>query len=259
MRVSRFVLAISAVVAASAPADAVPRRVASLNLCTDELALALTGPGQLVSVTHLAHDIRETPLAEQARGIAVNDGTLLSVAPLGPDLVLTMGTGGRDTERLAARIGARLVDLPMPSGLPALADNIRNAATALGRPEAASALLIRLSRLIPPAGPAIDAVFLTGAGSSPGPMASALLAAAGIRLRQTPAGLEQLLADPPAVIIRSAYRAGQTSAIARWLRHPAFRRLDATTRTIVTDGRVWTCAGPAAISEAARIGRLARQ
>jgi len=252
-------LAISAVVATSAPAGASPRRVASLNLCTDELALALAAPGQLVSVTHLAHDARETPVAGRARAIAANDGTLLSVAPLAPDLILTMGTGGRDAARLATRIGARLIDLPMPSDIPALAANIGAVATALVRPAAADALLSPLSALHPPAGPAIDAVFLSGSGGGPGPLASALLAAAGIRVRPAPAGLEQLIADPPAVLIRSDYRARQTSAIARWLRHPAFRRLDAATRTIVTDGRVWTCAGPAAIAEAARIGRLARQ
>ena len=259
MRVSSFVLALSVLVAASAPAGAAARRVASLNLCTDELALTLAGPGQLVSVTHLAHDARETPLAARGGTIGANDGTLLSVAPLAPDLVLTMGTGGRDSARLATRIGARLIDLPMPSDIPALAANIRIVATALERPAAADALLGRLSAMRPPAGPAIDAVFLTGSGGGPGPMASALLAAAGIRVRPAPAGLEQLIADPPAILIRSDYRARQTSAVARWLRHPAFRRLDATTRTIVTDGRVWTCAGPAAIAEAARLGRLARQ
>lgn len=259
MRVSRFVLATSALIAVSVPAGAAPRRVASLNLCTDELALALAGPDQLVSVTHLAQDAHETPLAARARGIAANDGTLLSVAPLAPDLVLTMGTGGRDSARLAARIGARLVDLPMPTDIAGLATNLRSAATALGQPAAADALLARLSALRPPAGPAIDAVFLTGSGGGPGPMASALLAAAGIRVRPAPAGLEELIADPPVLLIRSDYRARQTSAIARWLRHPAFRHLDASTRTIVTDGRVWTCAGPTAIAEAARIGRLARQ
>lgn len=259
MRVSRFVLATSLLVAASVPAGAAPGRVASLNLCTDELALALAGPGQLISVTHLAHDSHETPMAARAAAIAANDGTLLSVAPLAPDLILTMGTGGRDVARLAARIGARLIDLPIPSDIPALAANLRATATALGRPAAADGPLAQLSALRPPAGPAIDAVFLTGSGGGPGPMASALLAAAGIKVRPAPAGLEQLIADPPALLIRSDYRARQTSTAARWLRHPTFRRLDVATRTIVTDGRVWTCAGPAAIAEAARIGRLARQ
>ena len=46
---------------------AAPRRVASLNLCTDELLLALAAPEQIMSVTHLAQDPAETPLWRQAR------------------------------------------------------------------------------------------------------------------------------------------------------------------------------------------------
>ena len=37
-------------------------RVASLNLCTDELLLLLAAPEQIVSVTHLAQQPAETPL-----------------------------------------------------------------------------------------------------------------------------------------------------------------------------------------------------
>ena len=37
-------------------------RIASLNLCTDELLLALAAPEQIVSVTHLAQQPQETML-----------------------------------------------------------------------------------------------------------------------------------------------------------------------------------------------------
>ena len=83
--------------AAAAGASAAPRRVASLNLCTDELVLLLAAPGQVASVTYLSQDRREAALWRQARGSAANDGTLLSVAALRPDLVVTQGGGdGRD-------------------------------------------------------------------------------------------------------------------------------------------------------------------
>src|SRR5688500_9930017 len=53
-------------------------RVASLNLCTDELLLALAAPEQIVSVTHLAHKPQEATLWRQARRYRQNDGSLLS-------------------------------------------------------------------------------------------------------------------------------------------------------------------------------------
>ena len=38
-----------------------PQRVVSMNLCTDQLAMMLAGPGQLISVSHLGHDPAVSP------------------------------------------------------------------------------------------------------------------------------------------------------------------------------------------------------
>jgi iron complex transport system substrate-binding protein len=114
MRAFAFASAISLALAGAA--EAAPRRVASLNLCTDELLLAL-GAGQIVSVTHLAQQPAETSLWRQARRYRSNDGSLVSVAGLRPDLVLTMGGGARDRVRIAQRLGIRILDLPYPQSL----------------------------------------------------------------------------------------------------------------------------------------------
>jgi iron complex transport system substrate-binding protein len=66
--------------------------------------------------------------------------------------------------------------------------------------------------------------------------------------------LETLLASPPAILLRSDYRAGQYSNGQRWLSHPAARRATRA-RTIVTDGRNWTCMGPVLIDEIERLRR----
>ena len=88
MRAFAFASAISLALAGAASGA---RRVASLNLCTDELLLMLGAPGQIVSVTHLAHKPAETPLWRQARRYPHNDGSLLSVVGLQPDLVADHG------------------------------------------------------------------------------------------------------------------------------------------------------------------------
>jgi iron complex transport system substrate-binding protein len=107
MRVFAFVWAASLALLA-APAGAAPQRVASLNLCTDELLLMLGQPDQIASVTHLSHKPAETILWRRARRYPLNDGSLLSVARLRPDLVLTMGGGGGD--KIGHRASARLPD-----------------------------------------------------------------------------------------------------------------------------------------------------
>ncbi len=255
-------LAISLAVPAAAQASA-PQRVVSLNLCTDELLLMLGHPRQIASVTHLSHQQAETPLWRQARRHRMNDGSLLSIAPLRPDLILSMGGGGRDRLRIAQRLGIRTLDLPYPQSLDDIERSIRAVTAALGRPEPAGAILRRIAALRRSAPRAvIDAIWLGGGGRSVA--ASGLeaqwMALAGLRQRRLPGdrvSLEQLLVAPPRVLLRSDYRNGQYSGAQRWLGHPLARGTRRS-RTIATDGRRWTCTGPLLVEEVMRLRTLLR-
>jgi iron complex transport system substrate-binding protein len=261
MRAFAFVSAISLALAGTAAAA--PRRVASLNLCTDELLLALAEPGQIVSVTHLAQDPAETPLWRLARPYRRNDGSLVSVAGLRPDLVLTMGGGARDRVRIAGRLGIRTLDLPYPQSLADIERSIRTVALALGRTEAGAALLARIERLkrTRPA-VAVDTIWLGGGGRTVAAtgLAAEWMGLAGFRQRALAGdrvSLEQLLVAPPRIVLRSDYRGGQYSSEQRWLSHPLARRVRGA-RTIVTDGRLWTCMGPALAGEVERLRKAPR-
>ena len=260
MRVFASLLAAS--LALAAPAAAAPQRVASLNLCTDELLLMLAEPGQIASVTHLAQNPAETPLWRQARRYRRNDGSLVSVAGLRPDLVLTMGGGARDRVRIAERLGIATLDLPFPQSLADIEDSVRKVAAALGRPRAAAPILARLARLRAeaPARP-LDTVWLGGGGRSVAAdgLAAQWMALSGFRqraLRGDRISLEQLLARPPAVLLRSQYRSGQYSSEQRWLTHPLAKGTRRS-RSIDTDGRMWTCMGPPLLGEVVRLRREA--
>jgi iron complex transport system substrate-binding protein len=257
MRVFASLLAISLALAA-APADAAPRRVASLNLCTDELVLLLAAPDQIVSVTHLAQQEAETPLWRQARRYQRNDGSLLSVVTLRPDLVVTMGGGGRDRMRIAERLGIPTVDLPFAQSLGDVVESIRRLAIALGRPEAGTALLRRMSALMRSGpGRTRDTIWLGGGGrtiSATG-LEAQWMALAGMRQRAMQGdrvSLETLLVRPPAILLRSDYRQGQYSAGQRWLTHPLALHVR-TQHMVPTDGRLWTCMGPLLIDEIHRL------
>jgi iron complex transport system substrate-binding protein len=259
MRAFACASAISLALAAAAGA-APPRRVASLNLCTDELLLLLAAPGQVASVTHLAQSPAETPLWRRARAYPRNDGSLVSVAPLRPDLVLTMGGGARDRVGIAGRLGIRILDLPYPQSLSDIERAVRQTAAALGRPEAGTAVVSRieaLKRARPAA--SLDTIWLGGGGRTvPATgLAAEWMALAGLRQRALAGDrvpLETLLVRPPAVLLRSDYRAGQYSGEQRWLSHPLAARARAG-RTIATDGRVWTCMGPLMAGEVERLRR----
>jgi iron complex transport system substrate-binding protein len=261
MRAFAFALAISLVLAG--PAEAAPSRVASLNLCTDELLLALAAPEQVASVTHLSAQPLESPFWRRALRHHRNDGSLIDVASVRPDLVLDMGGGARDSSRIAERLGIRLLVLPFPQRLTDVEQSIARVAAALGRPEAGRRLLRRIAALrssVPPAG---DAAWLGGGGRSLSAdgLGAEWMALAGLRqrpLRGDRLTLEQLIAAPPELLLVSDYRSSQYSLEQRWLTHPLVRRAGAT-RSIRTDGRAWTCMGPLLIGEIGRLRRVLRQ
>ncbi len=260
MRAFAFALAASLALVA-APGQAAPRRVASLNLCTDELLLLLGERGQIASVTHLAHKPAETALWRAARRHPLNDGSLLSAARFRPDLVLTMGGGGGDKVGIARRLGMQVVDLPYPQSLADIERSIATVAASLGRPRAGKAWLDRIAAL-KASRPrvSVDAVWLGGGGRSVGAtgIAAEWMRLAGFRQRALPGdriGLEELLTRPPALLLRSDYRAGQYSAEQHWLRHPLAR--GARSRSVPVDGRRWTCMGPTLVPEILRLRRAA--
>lgn len=256
MRAFAFVLAAS--LALGGAAVAAPPRIASLNLCTDELLLAIARPEQIVSVTHLSHSPAESALWRQARSYSANDGSLLSVAPTKPDLVLTMGGGVKDRTSIAERLGIRTVDLPYPNSITDVKAAINSVAKAAGREGRGKALIARIERLERSAPPRPADSLWIGAGGQT--VASTGLVAgwmrlAGLSQRAVPGdrvSLETLLVRPPEVLLRSDYRAGQYSRPQAWLSHPLARRAKAA-RTLTADGRRWTCGGPSVIAEIERL------
>lgn len=250
-------------VSASLLAASAALKVASLNLCTDELLLLLAAPDQIVSVTHLAQQPAETPLWRQARRYRANDGSLLSVAGLKPDLVVTMGGGARDRLRIAGRLGMKTVDLPFARSLADVERGVTKLAAALGRQDAGKALLRRMTALKASGPPSPrDTIWLGGGGRtvSADGLEAQWMALAGMRqrpMRGDRVSLEGLMLRPPRILLRSDYRQGQYSAGQRWLTHPAARR-PMNARVVATDGRLWTCMSPLLIDEIYRLRGLAR-
>ncbi|WP_300537189.1 ABC transporter substrate-binding protein [Sphingosinicella sp.] len=246
---------------ATAAEAAVPARVASLGLCTDELVLLLAEPGQLVSISFLGHDARETPLAPKAHGLHSNDGRFSSVAHLKPDLVITGGPVNRFARELAERTGTRVIDVPPPLTLAELRNNVRTVAAALGHPARGAALIGWMDAKLGAApDKARDALMIVAGGLTPDvhSIAAELLAHAGIRQMVIPSSrvtLEGLVAAPPPLLILSRYRADQFSLPLDWL--GTATRLSGR-RPAHVDGRLWSCPGPLAAADVARLRKETR-
>lgn len=231
--------------------------VASLNLCTDEYLLLLAKPREIASVSFLSQDPQESPLWKLARRHHSNRGSLEDVLRQKPQIVLTMGGGGRATALIARRLGIRSLDLKPTANLDDVASNLRTVAVALGTPERAKPWLNRLAKVratAPQSGR--DAIWIGGGGQtiSVPSIGADWMRLAGLRQRPLTGdrvSLETLLVHPPTVLLQSNYRSGQISRSAQWLDHPIVRRLKS--RRLSADGRAWTCMGPLVIGEVERL------
>lgn len=238
------------------------RRVVSVNLCTDELLLLLARPDQVAGVSFLAQDALESPLWRSAQRYPGNNGTIEEVLALHPDVILTMGGGGRSRGLLARRLGIHPVDLAIPNSLDQVEGNLRIVATALGDFRRADPWIARIESLRRTApAEAIDSIWVSAGGFSlsPDSLGARWLRLAGLRQRPLSgdrATLETLLTTPPKVLVSSDYRSGEMSGGNRWLTNPVVR--EAGARQLATDGRPWTCLGPLMIPEIERL-RMAIQ
>jgi iron complex transport system substrate-binding protein len=234
-------------------------RVASLDLCADEYLLLLGRPGQIASVSRVGQDPADNRLWREARRYPANQRGLESVIATRPNMVLTMAGGGRATILIAQRLGIRAVTLPYPTSILEVEATMVRVASALGDVHRADDWRRRLARLQANSPRQRDAIFLGGGGSSlsADSLGAQWMSLAGLRQRSlagSRASLETLATRPPQILLRSDYRRFQPSLGQRWLDHPLARRSSA--RTIMTDGRPWTCAGPLMVAEIERLRTL---
>ena len=243
-------------VSASLIAASAALRAASLDLCSDEYLLLLAKPTEIASLSRLAHDPADSVLWRKARGIPANRGRIEDLIGARATLLVTMGGGAKSSGAIARRLGVATLALPFPATIGEVDANIVSVARALGNGQRADRWRAELDRLRVSPPPASDSIFLSSGGQSVGmrSLSAQWMRLAGFAQRSLPGGrasLETLLTTPPRRLLRSDYRHSQVSLGQRWLEHPAVRRL--ASRTTITDGRPWTCGGPAMVSEVARL------
>jgi iron complex transport system substrate-binding protein len=249
-------------------ADAPPRRIISLDLCTDQLMVELVPRERIAAVTHLAADPTVSAIPERARGIPITHGGAEDVLRLDPDLVLAGPFGVRGTVDLLQRLGRRVVIVPQPQDLSGVRGAVEAVAKAVGETAKGAAMIADFDRRLAAvgrrdAGPQPAAVIyqIGGSVSGPGSLADAALAVAGFRnaatrYRLTRGGqvpLEMLLADPPDLLVLSSAPGEYRTALADNLRHPAIAILRREHASIELPWRHWLCGTPHIIDAVARL------
>jgi iron complex transport system substrate-binding protein len=240
-----------------------PSRVVSINLCTDQLAMLIAAPGQLLSVSYLARDLRLSTMTAEAAAYPVNHGRAEEVVLHAPDLVLADVWSSPTTLSMLERLGLRVERFEPGATIGDVAANIRRMGALLGRKEVAEALArdveARLAAL-PPAGEEGPLAALYGPNSylaGVNSLSGQIVATAGYRNVAAGFGiegggtlpLEALVMAGPDVLITGAGEPGRSRA-EEVLSHPALALMPAS--EVLADAD-WTCATPAAVAAVERL------
>ncbi|KXV56125.1 ferrichrome ABC transporter substrate-binding protein [Acetobacter tropicalis] len=245
------------VAALPAPARAA-KRIVSLNLCTDQLALMLADRAEIVGLSPLVQDCSGSVLCQKAQDVPVLSSTAENVIGAHPDVVLAGQFTARVAVKAAREVGAKVLTLPPASSLVDIPVQIMQVAQAVGHPERGQqmvdAFLKRLALLSislqadDPVAAVYEANgFVAGAGSLP----DDVLAHAGLRNLSTVAGitaagrvpLETLLAQQPDLLVRD--RSGQGYSLAQaMLDNPVLERFFSGKHVVDIPASLWLCGLP---------------
>lgn len=246
-----------------------PIRIASLNLCLDQLVLDLVPVSRVVSVTFLAADPNYSFAWRNARKVHLNRGRAEEILPLRPDLVLANRWSARPATQLLERLGYRVERFPHAADFASMRTIITRLSRILGVPERGAAMIRRFDRdlaglAVAPGGKKpVAALYWTGGMTSGrGSLAGAILDAAGfdnladrIGLDGTTVlGVETLLRQRYDMLIIADAREIAPSIARQSLIHPVLRRA-ARKRPVLTLPRRYLMCGVPQVAEAVRLVR----
>lgn len=257
VRRSRIIGWLAPLLLAGAAIAEAPQRVVSINLCTDQLALDLAAPGQLMSVSRLAHDPAANAQYEQARALHANGSTAEEVYLMAPDLVLAGTFTAPSTVNLLESLGIRVELFAPARSLADVPNLMQQMGAALGRDDAAAAAIARyrteLAALThkPSRRPRAALSYVNSYSSGDKTLAGDILRAAGFENVAVEAGLssvgvlplERLILLAPEVIITGRNYPGHARAEDN-LVHPALRALQGSYFAGELTDRDWICGTP---------------
>lgn len=259
VRPSKIITLVVALVltGAAAFAGGSAQRVVSMNLCTDQLAMLVADPAQIVSLSYLSTDPRSSAMHVQAARFAQNSGQAEEIYLQNPDLVLAGRFTGTATVDMLKRLDKRVeVFLPAYS-LDDVRERVLQMGEVLGRQTQAKAIVARFDteltalRTDVKNRPLAALYYANGYTTGDQTLAGQILLAAGFQNATTRAGqshagnlpLEVLAMIQPDTVVTGAKYPGQSRSEAI-LDHPVIRALQKNKQTGTVADSDWLCGTP---------------
>lgn len=234
-----------------------PRRIVSVNLCSDQLVLALADRSQIAGLTRNATRPEMSAEVASAHGLRLLGNSAEEILAIDPDLVIGMPA------RRGASLGGRTyptLDLRSADSLDQIYASIRETAVAIGHPARGEALIARMRRelaaLPKPGGGKVAAYyqrrgFMTGTGTLVDDLMTRLglvnLAAKLDKPALAQLSIEEMVAAQPDYIIVESATDQVVDQGTEMLHHPALRGIPR-----ISIPEAWTVCGGRSYVRAAR-------
>ena len=238
-------------------------RVASINLCADQLALLLADTDQILSLSNLSHQEAGSYYYEKARSYPVNEGHAEQILNLQPDIVIAGQYSSPHTVALLKDTGLQIHTLPLANTIEAVFENIQSVALWVGHAERGEVVVAelrdRLARIsqfdaskaegLQPIAAVFDPNGYTSGATT---LRGQMMEIAGFRNAASEAGierygnlsLERIININPDALIESPYSPGTWSRAQAMSQHPALRRAGINPQVIPVASRMTVCGGP---------------
>ena len=232
-------------------------RIISMNICTDQLLLAIADPAQIMGLSRFSRDARQG-FGDKARNFAILSGGAEDILVLKPDVVAASDFDKRSTREILRANGQDLVEFSIPRTLANVREQIRQMGDLAGHPERASAEIARLDAAISgakqaAAGKHFRMLPLSRRGWVPGrdSFVGAILAETGLVSAAGELGItfggfvsmeEIIRLKPDFLVVSDASERAEDDGRA-FLLHPALERFYPKSKRIVIPERMTECGG----------------
>lgn len=252
--------ALAAISVLTAPARAAELpRVASINLCTDQLLITLADPGQILGLSPYARDPARSWAAAEAARYPILSGEAEDVLELKPDLVVAGRFTKRATRELLKAQGVKVVEFDAVRSIEDTKAQIKRMGDVLGHPDRALAQIARIETTVARARETVArkplrilAVSRRGWISGSDSLTSSLLATIGIANAASDfsyklggfASLEAIVTAKPDFLLVSEDSEFAEDQGRAFLLHPALEQLYPPSKRLVLSERLTVCGGP---------------
>ena len=232
-------------------------RVASLNLCIDQIVLELLPIDRIVLLSQLANDPKLSHFATRASGIQRYDGSVETILRLNPDIVLGGRFTATDTTQALTRFGYKVTLFDMPETLIGAQSLVLDVADKLGVRQAANIsvahMQTRLQMLVQEKKianrPRALLYLPNGLSAGSDTLRGELIGIAGLINLAAEIGisgygevsLKTIVGLKPDLLLFDAAEQNLPSMAQKMLLHPALQRLELITVAIPTN--TWICPG----------------